>query len=43
MRNIERKPQETKILLPELDKNRIIDHQSALVFDADCHYDVILG
>ena len=33
----------TDLRLPELDKNRIIDHQSALVFDADCRYDVILG
>ncbi len=30
--------------LPELDKNRNVDHQKALVFDADsCRYDVILG
>ncbi len=30
--------------LPELDKNRSVDQQKALVFDADsCRYDVILG
>ncbi len=30
--------------LPELDKNRNIDQQKALIFDADtCKYDVILG
>ena len=30
--------------LPELDKNRNMDQQKALVFDADfCRYDVILG
>ncbi len=30
--------------LPELDKNRDVDQQKALVFDADsCRHDVILG
>jgi hypothetical protein len=30
--------------LPELDKNRNVDQQQALIFDADsCRYDVILG
>ena len=29
--------------LPELDKNRVVDQQKALVFDGDCRYDVILG
>ena len=29
--------------LPELDKNRRIGQQKALVFDHDCRYDVILG
>jgi hypothetical protein len=30
--------------LPELDKNRNVDQQQALTFDADsCRYDVILG
>ena len=29
--------------LPELDKNRVVDQQKALVFDNDCKYDVILG
>ena len=30
--------------LPELDKNRNVDQQKALIFDADsCRYDVILG
>jgi hypothetical protein len=30
--------------LPELDKNCNVDHQQALMFDADsCGYDVILG
>jgi hypothetical protein len=30
--------------LPELDKNRNVDQQKALVFDADsCRHDVILG
>ncbi len=30
--------------LPELDKNRNVDQQKALIFDADsCSYDVILG
>ncbi len=29
---------------PELDKNRNVDQQKALIFDADsCRYDVILG
>jgi hypothetical protein len=29
--------------LPELDKNRNVDQQKALIFDADaCRYDVIL-
>ena len=32
-----------KIRLPELDKKRIINNQTALVFDSDCRYDVILG
>ncbi len=32
------------IRLPELDKNRNVDQQKALIFDADsCRYDVILG
>ena len=31
------------IRLPELDKNRIVNNQIALVFDSDCRYDVILG
>jgi hypothetical protein len=30
--------------LPELDENRNVDQQKALIFDADsCRYDVILG
>ena len=30
--------------LPELDKNRNVDQQKALIFDTDsCRYDVILG
>jgi len=29
--------------LPEFDKNRNIEEQRALVFDANCWYDVILG
>jgi hypothetical protein len=30
--------------LPKLDKNRNVDQQKALIFDADsCRYDVILG
>ncbi len=30
--------------LPELDKNRNVDQQKALIFDADtCRYDVLLG
>jgi hypothetical protein len=29
--------------LPELDTNRIIDQQKALVFNGQCKYDVILG
>ncbi len=30
--------------LPELEKNRNVDQQKALIFDADpCRYDVILG
>ena len=29
--------------LPELDKNRVVNQQKALVFDNDCKYDVILG
>jgi hypothetical protein len=30
--------------LPELDKNRNVDQQKELIFDADsCRYDVILG
>ena len=29
--------------LPELDKSRTVEGQRALVFDADCRYDVILG
>ena len=28
---------------PDLDKNRIVNNQRALVFDSDCRYDVILG
>ena len=31
------------IRLPELDKNRIVNNQTSLVFDSDCCYDVILG
>ena len=31
------------IRLPELDKNRIVNNQTALFFDSDCRYDVILG
>ena len=31
------------IRLPELEKNRIVNNQTALVFDRDCCYDVILG
>ena len=31
------------IRLPELDKNRVVDQQKALVFDGACKYDVILG
>ena len=29
--------------LPEFDKNRRIEEQKALVFDTECHYDIILG
>jgi hypothetical protein len=30
--------------LPELDKNRNVDQQKSLIFDADsCRYDVVLG
>ena len=29
--------------LPELDKNRCIDEQKALLFEGSCRYDVILG
>jgi hypothetical protein len=29
--------------LPELDKNRVIDQQKALVFNRDCKYNIILG
>jgi hypothetical protein len=29
--------------LPELDKNRVVNQQKALVFDRHCKYDVILG
>ena len=33
-----------KLRLPELDKNRYVDQQNALAFNADsCRYDVILG
>ena len=33
-----------KLRLPELDKNRNINQQKALIFDGDfCKYDVILG
>ena len=31
------------IRLPDLDKGRIVNNQTALVFDSDCRYDVILG
>jgi Retroviral aspartyl protease len=31
------------IILPEFDKHRHIDHCHAIVFDAPCNYDVILG
>ena len=31
------------IRLPELDKNRIVNIQTAIVFDSDCCYDVIIG
>ncbi len=31
------------IRLPELDKNRVIDHHKALVFDGDIRYDLVLG
>ena len=31
------------IRLPELDKNRIVNNQIALVFDSDCRYNMILG
>ncbi len=30
------------IRLPELDKNRVIDHHKALMFDGDIHYALIL-
>ena len=33
----------TDIRLPELDKNRRVHKQKALVFDHDCRYDIILG
>jgi len=29
--------------LPELDKNRVVDQEKALVFNGQCKYDVILG
>ena len=29
--------------LPELDKNRVVDQQKAMVFSGECKYDVILG
>lgn len=31
------------MILPEFDKHRHIDHCNAIVFDAPCNYDVILG
>ena len=31
------------IRLPELDRNRIVNNQTALVFDSDFRYAVILG
>ena len=31
------------IRLPDIDKNRIVNNQTALVFDSDCRYDLILG
>ena len=31
------------IRLPELDNNRTVNNQIALVFDSNCCYDVILG
>ena len=31
------------LCLPEFDKNRIVDEQKALVFDAPCRYDIIIG
>lgn len=32
-----------EIILPEFDKGKRIDHVNALVFDARCNYDIILG
>jgi hypothetical protein len=31
------------MILPEFDKHRQIDHCNAIVFDAPCNYDVIMG
>ncbi|KAL7530913.1 LOW QUALITY PROTEIN: hypothetical protein ACHAXR_008651, partial [Thalassiosira sp. AJA248-18] len=33
----------SRLRLPELDKNRIVDKQEALVFNSPCRYDIILG
>ena len=33
----------SKVRLPELNKNQIVESQEALVFDSPCWYDVILG
>ena len=31
------------IRLPELNKNKIVNNKTALVFHSDCRYDVIMG
>ena len=41
--SLEAKYRWKNIRIPDLDKNRIVNNQTALVFDSDCHYDVVLG